>query len=228
MCTFLCEYYFDIIINYSFIFMIKILQLYNNTYIANLWMKDSYFCSMTFILTQPETSIQLIPWRRGVHKITSKSLENQGNFLHRNIWYQTHISLIWYDQFENINSITWKLLSIPYLEFGITHFSFLLVSICITHIILYTPWQILNIPHKLSPYQIRLFLVINDFPLVGCACVIQFYPTPGCENQGIWAVVSKAVDTTGPNLHIGYNTLICITVARERTCSWHSCHIWWL
>ena len=52
------------------------------------------------------------------------------------------------------------------------------------------------------------------------------YPTPGCENQGIWAVVSKAVDTTGPNLHIGYNTLICITVARERTCSWHSCHIW--
>ena len=34
------------------------------------------------------------------------------------------------------------------------------------------------------------------------------YPTPGCENQGIWAVVSKAVDTTGPNLHIGYNTLI--------------------
>ena len=55
---------------------------------------------------------------------------------------------------------------------------------------------------------------------------INHYPTPGCENQGIWAVVSKAVDTTGPNLHIGYNTLICITVARERTCSWHSCHIW--
>ena len=52
------------------------------------------------------------------------------------------------------------------------------------------------------------------------------YPTPGCENQWIWFVVSKAVDTTGPNLHIGYNTLICITVARERTCSWHSCHIW--
>ena len=23
-------------------------------------------------------------------------------------------------------------------------------------------------------------------------------------------MVSKAVDTTGPNLHIGYNTLICI------------------
>ena len=36
------------------------------------------------------------------------------------------------------------------------------------------------------------------------------YPTPGCENQWIWAVVSKGVDTTGPNLHIGYNTLICI------------------
>ena len=57
-------------------------------------------------------------------------------------------------------------------------------------------------------------------------CKKDVYPTPGCENQGIWAVVSKAVDTTGPNLHIGYNTLICITVVRERTCSWHSCHIW--
>ena len=52
------------------------------------------------------------------------------------------------------------------------------------------------------------------------------YPTPGYENQWIWAVVSKGVDTTGPNLHIGYNTLICITVPRERTGSWHSCHIW--
>ena len=41
------------------------------------------------------------------------------------------------------------------------------------------------------------------------------YPTPGCENQWIWAVVSKGVDTTGPNLHIGYNTLICISVARR-------------
>ena len=40
-------------------------------------------------------------------------------------------------------------------------------------------------------------------------------PTPGCENQWIWAVVSKGVDTTGPNLHIGYNTLICISVARR-------------
>ena len=49
------------------------------------------------------------------------------------------------------------------------------------------------------------------------SCVVYFahYPTPGCKNEGIWAVVSKAVDTTGPNLHIGYNTLICITVARE-------------
>ena len=55
---------------------------------------------------------------------------------------------------------------------------------------------------------------------------IAHYPTPGCENEEIWAVVSKAVDTTGPNLHIGYNTLICITVAPERTCPWHSCHIW--
>ena len=54
----------------------------------------------------------------------------------------------------------------------------------------------------------------------------QHYPTPGCENQWIWVVVSKAVDTTGPNLHIGYNTLMSMTVARERTCSWHSCHIW--
>ena len=26
-------------------------------------------------------------------------------------------------------------------------------------------------------------------------------------------MVSKGVDTTGPNLHIGYNTLICISVA---------------
>ena len=58
--------------------------------------------------------------------------------------------------------------------------------------------------------------------------VMSVYPTPGCENQWIWVVVSKAVDTTGPKLHIGYNTLICIIVARERTCSWHSCHIWWL
>ena len=49
---------------------------------------------------------------------------------------------------------------------------------------------------------------------------VGHYPTPGCENQWIWVVVSKAVDTTGPNLHIGYNTLISITVARERTCSW--------
>ena len=40
-------------------------------------------------------------------------------------------------------------------------------------------------------------------------------PTPGCENQWIWAVVSKGVDTTGLNLHIGYNTLICISVARR-------------
>ena len=43
----------------------------------------------------------------------------------------------------------------------------------------------------------------------------NIYPTPGCENQWIWAVVSKGVDTTGPNLHIGYNTLICISVARR-------------
>ena len=39
-----------------------------------------------------------------------------------------------------------------------------------------------------------------------------YHPTPGCENQCIWAVVSKGVDTTGPNWHIGYNTLICISV----------------
>ena len=43
-------------------------------------------------------------------------------------------------------------------------------------------------------------------------CFRTVYPTPGCENQWIWAVVSKGVDTTGPNLHIGYNTLICISV----------------
>ena len=45
--------------------------------------------------------------------------------------------------------------------------------------------------------------------------VYDYYPTPGCENQWIWAVVSKGVDTTGPNLHIGYNTLICMSVARR-------------
>ena len=43
----------------------------------------------------------------------------------------------------------------------------------------------------------------------------MIYPTPGYENQWIWAVVSKGVDTTDPNLDIGYNTLICITVPRE-------------
>ena len=36
----------------------------------------------------------------------------------------------------------------------------------------------------------------------------------GWENQWIWAVVSKFVDTKGPNLHIGCDTLICIFVAR--------------
>ena len=40
-------------------------------------------------------------------------------------------------------------------------------------------------------------------------------PTPRCKNQWIWAVISKCVDTTGSNLHIGYNTLICISVARR-------------
>ena len=86
-----------------FIYMIKILQLYTNTYIANLWMKDSYFCSMTFILTQPETSIQLIPCRSGVHKITSKSLKNHGCQTtemdkNENMWYlqtQRGNSCIW-------------------------------------------------------------------------------------------------------------------------------------
>ena len=69
----------------------------------------------------------------------------------------------------------------------------------------------------------------QDVKLHPCAFTtphMNIYPTPGCENQWIRVVVSKAVDTTGPNLHIGYNTLICITVARERMCSWHSCHIW--
>ena len=45
--------------------------------------------------------------------------------------------------------------------------------------------------------------------------IFGIYPTPGCENQWIWAVISKGVDTTGSNLHIGYNTLICISVARR-------------
>ena len=40
------------------------------------------------------------------------------------------------------------------------------------------------------------------------------YPTPGCEKQWIWTVVSKAVDAMGPILDIGHNTLICISVAR--------------
>ena len=31
------------------------------------------------------------------------------------------------------------------------------------------------------------------------ATTYMSYPTPGCENQWIWAVVSKGVDTTGPN-----------------------------
>ena len=64
-------------------------------------------------------------------------------------------------------------MSIPYFEFGISHFGLLLVPICITRIILYMPWQLLKISHKLPPYQTRLFLVINDFPLVGCACIIH-------------------------------------------------------
>ena len=37
------------------------------------------------------------------------------------------------------------------------------------------------------------------------SCITWTYLTPGYENQWIWAVVST-VDTTGPNLHIGYNT----------------------
>ena len=88
---------------------------------------------------------------------------------------------------------------------------------------------------NITPYTVQMnHMSINTILLIdqNCQFLVQveschaYYPTPGCENQGIWAVVSKAVDTTGPNLHIGYNTLICITVARERTCSWHSCHIW--
>ena len=41
-----------------------------------------------------------------------------------------------------------------------------------------------------------------------------FYPTLRCENQWFGAKVSKAVDSTGLNLRIGYNTLMCISVAR--------------
>ena len=80
---------------------------------------------------------------------------------------------------------------------------------------------------KLKTYSPTYCIMDNGENMLNLTHTLhKIYPTPECENQGIWAVVSKAVDTTGPNLHIGYNTLICITVARERTCSWHSCHIW--
>ena len=49
----------------------------------------------------------------------------------------------------------------------------------------------------------------------GAEAYNSHYPTPGFENQWIWAVVSKGVDSTGHNLHIGYNTLICISVPRR-------------
>ena len=62
---------------------------------------------------------------------------------------------------------------------------------------------------KLESYCGQLARCIN------CSWWVNDYPMPGCENQWIWAVVSKGVDTTGPNLHIGYNTLICISVARR-------------
>ena len=40
------------------------------------------------------------------------------------------------------------------------------------------------------------------------------YPTPGCENQWILPVVYYVVDTTNPNSHIGYHTLICTSLAQ--------------
>ena len=87
------------------------------------------------------------------------------------------------------------------------------------------PLQCNDVPHWLGAYlNWSLLVVLGHQQTVLTAYRARyasflvhwiFYPTPGCENQWIWAVVSKGVDTTGPNLHIGYNTLICISVARR-------------
>ena len=40
------------------------------------------------------------------------------------------------------------------------------------------------------------------------------YPTPGRENQWISTVAQSDLDTTYPNLHIEYHTIICISITQ--------------
>ena len=54
------------------------------------------------------------------------------------------------------------------------------------------------------------FMEKHSILLAICEC----YPTLVREKQWICSAVSKAMDTTSANLHIGYNILICISVAR--------------